>query len=111
MITCKKKAEDYLNKKTVGYYEKNYTPTGNVMYLSVENGKRIDFIRDQIDLWYNHDKLIIETEYYYLISVLIEAIPFLSNTTGTYGAFLKHWDKRALNPLKLKPLTIKNNNS
>ncbi|HCT0318161.1 TPA: DNA adenine methylase, partial [Staphylococcus pseudintermedius] len=47
--------------------------------------------------------------YYYLVSSLIEAIPYISNITGTYGAFLKHWDKRALNKLEIKPLTIINN--
>ena len=26
------------------YYEKNYTPTGDAQYFSIENGKRIDFI-------------------------------------------------------------------
>ncbi|HGH0731574.1 TPA: DNA adenine methylase, partial [Staphylococcus pseudintermedius] len=40
---------------------------------------------------------------------LIEAIPYISNITGTYGAFLKHWDKRALNKLEIKPLAIINN--
>ena len=40
-------------------------------------------------------------EYVYLIASLIEAVPFVSNTTGTYGAYLKKWDKRALKPLVL----------
>lgn len=101
-------AQEYLSKNIIGYYERNYTPTGDVMYLSVENGKRIDFIRDQIDLWRTNE-LLSDPEYYYLISVLIEAIPFVSNITGVYGAFLKHWDKRALKSLELKPLVIKDN--
>lgn len=101
-------AQEYLSKNIIGYYERNYTPAGDVMYLSVENGKRIDFIRDQIDLWRSNE-LLSDPEYYYLISVLIEAIPFVSNITGVYGAFLKHWDKRALKSLELKPLVIKDN--
>ncbi|PTJ48732.1 DNA adenine methylase, partial [Staphylococcus simulans] len=40
---------------------------------------------------------------------LIESIPYVSNITGTYGAFLKHWDKRALKNLKIKPLKVINN--
>ena len=45
---------DYLNNSTnfsdyIGYYEKEYSPTGEAMYFSVENAKRIDFIRDEID--------------------------------------------------------------
>lgn len=102
-------AEEYIKSGIVGYYEKSYTLTGNAMYLSVENGKRIDYIRDTIEKWYT-SKTITESEYYYLISVLIEAIPYVSNITGTYGAFLKHWDKRALKPLELLPLEVINNN-
>ncbi len=101
-------AEIYLKSGQIGYYESSYTPTGNAMYLSIDNGKRIDFIRDKIDEW-RIQKLVTESEFYYLVSVLIEAIPFVSNTTGTYGAFLKHWDKRALKPLVLEPLEVLNN--
>lgn len=104
-----KGAENYIKSGVVGYYERSYTPTGGAMYLSIENGKRIDFIRDTIEKWYISE-LITESEYYYLISVLIEAIPYVSNITGTYGAFLKHWDKRSLNPLELAPLEVLNNN-
>ncbi|VEE81586.1 Dam family site-specific DNA-(adenine-N6)-methyltransferase [Enterococcus hirae] len=101
-------AETYIKSGVVGYYERNYTPTGEAMYLTVENGKRIDYIRDKIEDW-KSSGLLEEEEYFYLVSVLVEAIPFVSNITGTYGAFLKHWDKRALNPLELTPLEVKNN--
>lgn len=101
-------ADVYSQKSEVGYYEASYTPTGGAMYLTVENGKRIDFIRDQIDEW-QKEGLLTETEYCYLVSVLIEAIPYVSNITGTYGAFLKHWDKRALNQLDLVPLEVYDN--
>ena len=102
-------AERYVESGVVGYYENNYTPTGDAMYLTVENGKRIDYIRDKIDEW-KAEELLTETEYYYLVSVLIEAIPYVSNITGTYGAFLKHWDKRALNCLELIPIEVQDNN-
>ena len=101
-------AEHYLTTGVTGYYEANYTPTGNAMYFSVDNGKRIDFIRDKIDEW-QQAKLISDSEYYYLVSVLVAALPYISNITGTYGAFLKHWDKRALNRLELIPLAVENN--
>jgi adenine-specific DNA-methyltransferase len=96
------------NSSISGYYEKAYTPSGESMYLSVENGKRIDSIRQTIEEWKNNHWLT-EYEYFYLVSALIEAIPFVSNTTGTYGAFLKHWDKRSLKPLELLPLEVINN--
>ena len=101
-------ADNYIKKGIIGYYEKNYTPTGGAMYLSVENGKRIDYIRDQIDEW-NTKGLLTKLEYYYLVSTLIEAIPYVSNITGTYGAYLKHWDKRSLKTLELNPLEVQDN--
>src|SRR5699024_5120750 len=68
----------------------------------------IDFIREKLDEW-KKNIWITEEEYYYLLSSLIESIPYVSNITGTYGAFLKHWDKRALKSLELVPLEVKDN--
>lgn len=96
------------NTDSVGYYESSYTPTGGSQYLSIENGKRIDYIRDTIEDWRNNLQ-ITDNEYYYLLASLISAIPSYSNTTGTYGAYLKHWDKRALRPLELYPSEVINN--
>ncbi len=90
------------------YYTKNYTPIGDAMYLTVENGRRIDFIRNTIEEW-NEQGYLESNEYYYLLSSLVESIPYVSNITGTYGAFLKHWDKRALKKLEIKPLPVLNN--
>lgn len=90
------------------YYETSYTPAGGTQYFSVDNGKRIDFIRNTIEEWKSNEWLT-ENEYFYLLSSLIEAIPFVSNTTGTYGAYLKKWDKRALKPLELKPIKVLDN--
>ena len=94
--------------ETVRYYEVAYSPTGEANYLSVHNAKKLDIIRSQIESWKNQN-LLTEHEYYYLLSSLIEALPFISNTTGTYGAFLKHWDKRSFNDLELQDFTIFDN--
>lgn len=91
-----------------GYYEQAYTPTGGSKYLTVENGKRVDLIRRTIDEW-EKKELVTEYEYYYLLSSLIESISLVSNTTGTYGAFLKKWDARALKQLIIEPLDIIDN--
>lgn len=107
---------DYLQEKadvattsnTAGYYEQSYSPTGQAMYFTVDNAKRIDSIRDTIQEW-DDQGLLTATENAYLVSSLIEAIPYISNITGTYGAYLKKWDKRALNPLSLKQLTVTDN--
>jgi len=88
----------------------NYTPNHNHdrSYFSKDNALKIDFIRQKIEEWKN-DKLIEENEYYYLIACLIEAVPFVSNIAGTFGAYLKHWDKRAFKKIELKHFEIINN--
>ena len=79
------------------------------MYFTAENARRIDFIRTTIEQWKN-DKKISETEYYYLLTSLIEAVPSVSNITGTYGAYLKNWDKRAFKKIELPQFSVENNN-
>lgn len=88
----------------------NYSPYSDSerMYLSIENASRIDFIRQSIRDW-KAQNVITELEYFYLLAVLIEAVPYVSNISGTYGAYLKHWDKRSLGTISLKPITVTNN--
>lgn len=85
----------------------SYSPAGdaNRQYLTVENALRIDKIRQTIEAWKSAG-LIDDGEFSYLLAALIEDVPSVSNTTGTYGAFLKHWDKRALKPIQLSHLPI-----
>ncbi len=89
----------------------NYSPNekSERQYFSNENALRIDFIRQTIEDWHNK-KLLEDNEYYYLLAGLVEAVPFVSNIAGTYGAYLKHWDKRSQKKLELVKLdTIENN--
>lgn len=105
----------YLENKeftvTKSYFAtKHYSPylDGERMYFTVENANRIDFIRLTIEQWKN-ENLLNEKEYTYLLAILIEAVPFVSNIGGTYGAYLKHWDKRALRKLKLRNINVVDN--
>lgn len=88
----------------------NYSPKGGRMYFTEDNALKIDLIRTQIENWYEA-YTINEDEYFYLLTCLIEAVPFVSNITGVFGAYLKHWDKRALNNLELKNVDLSINNS
>lgn len=99
---------DMKNIKTFIY--DNYSPNDNCerMYLTPENAKRIDYIRANIEQW-KKGELISENEYYYLLATLIEGVPFISNITGTYGAYLKKWDKRALKKFEMIRLNVVNN--
>lgn len=94
-----------------GFITKNYSPSENSegrMYVTVENAMRIDTIRIEIENWKN-DKLLTESEYYYLLNSLIQAVPYISNITGTFGAYLKHWDKRTQKRLHLESPILNDN--
>lgn len=88
----------------------NYSPNKKCdrMYLTTENAKRIDYIRNTIESW-KEEKLIDENEYYYLIASLIEGVPFVSNITGTYGAYLKEWDNRAYKKFEMIRINVIDN--
>jgi adenine-specific DNA-methyltransferase len=85
----------------------SYSPAGDAgrRYLSIENAIKVDRIRQKINDWRDQD-LISEPESHYLIASLLEDVPSVSNTTGTYGAFLKHWDARAKKPIQISHLDI-----
>ena len=88
----------------------NYAPNENCdrMYLTAENARRIDFIRNKIEEW-KDKKLIKAQEYNYLLACLIEGVPYVSNITGTYGAYLKEWDKRAYKDFEMIRLNVTDN--
>ena len=108
---------DYLNNLTLEtaglkledcFVYQNYSPHDDVnrMYFQNDNAIKIDIIRLTVEEWKNSG-LINEDEYFYLLSALISAVPYVSNITGVYGAYLKHWDKRTYKTLKLvNPMKI-----
>ena len=93
-----------------GFVTEAYSPKGQAgrMYLTDVNAERIDFIRQTIENW-KTKKWIDAYEYKYLLACLIEGIPFVSNITGTYGAYLKQWDKRAFKRFELYKLAVSDN--
>ncbi|MGM9522571.1 MAG: Dam family site-specific DNA-(adenine-N6)-methyltransferase [Oscillospiraceae bacterium] len=92
------------------FITKNYSPNESCrrMYLSPANAMRIDFIRSTIESW-RTSGLVNEGEYYYLLAGLIEGVPFVSNITGTYGAYLKQWDKRSYKDFEMVRLEVTDN--
>ncbi|MGN0033325.1 MAG: DNA adenine methylase [Candidatus Limimorpha sp.] len=107
---------EYLNHipDIKGFIYNNYTPDGTReliqprMYFSNENGMRIDAIRQQIEEW-NQSGLILESEYYILLTCLIETVSFYANVAGVYAAFHKKWDPRAVKRLELRTIKTHNN--
>lgn len=93
---------DYFNNNTErieGFFYENYSTGGSDrMYFTPENAGRIDYFRSQIETWKEKGE-INQHEYCYLLACLLESVSDVANTAGVYGAFLKHWDKRALKPI------------
>ncbi len=101
---------DYFNAQTYladsqYFITNNYSPLGERQYFSTENAVKIDGIRIEIETLYK-DFILSANEREFLLASLIESVMGVSNTTGTYEAFLKQWDKRALKPFVLAPLEM-----
>ena len=94
-----------ITKFTEGFIFENYSPNGGRQYFTDENALKIDTYRLFIQQW-KEAGYINELEYYYLITSLLRGVNLVSNVSGTYGAYLKTWDKRALNPLRLEEVEI-----
>ncbi len=102
---------NYLNqlKCRKGFMYKEYTLKGSKdgeyqrNYFSEENAIRIDSIRMKIQEWYEL-KLIDYIEFNIFLVSLLVAVTKVSNTAGTYGAFLKVDDGRKYKRLELRPI-------
>lgn len=94
---------DYLNNLPgiEGYYYLNYAPSGKYkrQYFSDSNAKKIDSIRLKIGEW---KKILDYSRYMYLLGILMCAADRVSNTSGTYGAYLKVWRSMALKDIVLE---------
>ncbi|MGC8483651.1 MAG: DNA adenine methylase [Thermodesulfobium sp.] len=94
-----------------GFITDHYTPMSlkvdNVerKYFSIENGKKIDAIREKIqDLFITNQ--INEEEYFYLLTSLLFSVQKVSNISGTYGAYNKFWDPRSKKPIMLNFIEV-----
>lgn len=105
----------YFNHKTYVsdsqyFITNNYSPKGNRQFFTEENAIKIDGIRIEIEELYK-EFIIDAKERNFLIASLLESTMGVSNTSGTYEAYLKKWDKRAFKPFILEPITINETNT
>lgn len=106
---------DYFNTRKYTYNKSffisnNYTPKGERKYFTEANALKIDGIRIEIEELYKND-ILSENEYYFLLASLLQSVLKVSNTTGTYQAFLKFWESRSLKELELVPIQLIEKNS
>jgi adenine-specific DNA-methyltransferase len=95
-----------------GFIFRNYCEEGTKdakykrRFFSDVNAKKIDAIRNQLELWKKTGRLT-DDEFYVLLAELIDRADYVANNSGTYGAFLKIWRSMALKPLILRrPIII-----
>ncbi len=87
-----------------GFIFQEYSENGNQnrLYFSEYNGKKIDTIRQKIELWKTENR-INSKMYYFLLASLLESADKVANTASVYGAYLKHIKKSAQKNLVLEP--------
>lgn len=90
------------------FFQNNYAPNGGRMYLNNENALRIDFARNTVENWLSQG-IISHEEYFYLVACIVEGIPFVSNISGTYGAYHKQWERRTFKKYEVINLPIYTN--
>lgn len=97
-----------------GFFFSEYTLEGTAQseycrnYFDSYNAKKIDAICIKLAEW--RQQTIISDDMFYLLSAsLVDAITKVSNTSGTYGAFLKIDDQRKYKPLELLPFSFIDN--
>ena len=84
-----------------GYFFDNFCEEGEYKrkFFSSSNAKKIDAIRNKIDEWKD---ILPSDKYNFLVGILMNSADFVSNTAGTYGAYLKIWRSMALKEIKLE---------
>lgn len=84
-----------------GYFYDNYAPTGKYkrQYFTDDNAQKIDAIRCEIQKWEN---ILPKEKINFLLGILMCSADKVSNTSGTYGAFLKIWRSMALKKIILE---------
>jgi len=95
-----------------GFIYKNYCVGGGTdrQYFSDYNGKKIDTIRQGIEIWKKSGK-INDKLYYFLLASLIESADKLANTASVYGAYLKQLKKSAQKEINLEPANFEINDN
>lgn len=83
----------------------NFTSRAGRMFFTEENALKIDGMRQLIEEFYKND-IINRQEYLFLLASLLESVTKVSNTSGTYQAFFKFWESRALKPFAFEPLEM-----
>lgn len=93
----------YLNqlKPIKDYFFENFAPSGKYkrQFFTDNNAQKIDSIRFKLKEW---EALLPKEKNWFLLGILMNSADRVSNTAGTYGAYLKIWRTMALKDLVLE---------
>jgi len=97
-----------INSEADGWFTKTYCDVpgvkgGVVRFMTPENGRKVDGIRDAIDNLHSKG-VFTDDEKSLLVASLMIAMDKVDNTVGVHQAYLKHWCDRAKNDLNFKVL-------
>lgn len=107
---CKKIIGEFQNdiaenkhSSTVGFITTHYSPheSNERKFFTVENAKRIDYIRNQLEI-IKHT--ISDDEYKFILASILLSADAVSNVPAVYGCFLKNFKAKAVKNLTLTPI-------
>lgn len=105
---CKKIIENFQkdiqeNKQLIGFITTHYSPHESCerKFFTVENAKRIDYIRSKLELIKNEMDI---DEYKFILASIILSADAVSNVPAVYGCFLKNFKTKAIKNLTLNPI-------
>lgn len=94
---------DYLNslRPKSGWVTKEYSDKRS--FFTKDNAMKIDSCRIEIKKW-SELRLVSKNEQAYLLASLINSMDRVANTAGTYYAYLKSWNRKALKEFQFSPI-------
>jgi adenine-specific DNA-methyltransferase len=89
------------HSNTVGFITTNYSPyeTSERMFFTVENARRIDYIRQRLV-----DETLNDDERKFVMASLLLSADSVSNVPAVYGCYLKAFKSKAQKDLVLSPI-------
>ena len=107
--------EDYVTKHLCPTDDEKLDHEKDRLFFMRKNGMKIDAMRELISKWVEENK-ISQTEFSYLMSSLLYAVSYVSNTSGVFKGFHRGWggsngtaQYRICSDISLKPPILYNN--
>lgn len=97
--TLQSELDESQHLETVGLITTLYSPEGDRQFFTVDNAKRIDYIRKRIE-----ELELTKDEYMFILASLLVSADMVSNVPAVYGCYLKTFKQKALKKLALIPI-------